>query len=387
MVDKTEKDELVVDDTTTENEDDTPEPDIFDAVSDAIDEQTVGLDTSADDDAPTGDEDDVTPTDETPDAGKETPTDDGGDSTPKPDEPADGEGDTEKPDADPEDVPGGDKPADKDTPAPEDTPTADTGPDHVNDPIPKELAEKTQERIRSLADRVKVAEAGVTEQTDQLDEMITMVQDTGTSGEQYGQVLGFMKLFNSTDEVDQRAAYKVMQQELQNMAIKLGEPVVGVDPLEAHADLQAEVEAGTLTGDRALEIAVTRGREKAAETRTVTGNTEATATAELDQAIVTAKSDLAIFEAAHKSDPQWMEKKAILVPALRSVMRTIHPSLWKSTFEESYAKLELPKAAAVLPKPKTPTPLRPKAPAGEGSKQPSTMAEAIELSLGGSIDD
>jgi hypothetical protein len=388
MVDKTEKDALVVDDTTIEDDDTPPEPDIFDAVSDAIDEQTVGLDTSADGDAPTGDDDVVTPTEETPDADKETPPDDGGDDTPKPDESPDGEGDTPKPDGDKEDLPGGDKPADADGATPKDPAPKDAGPDHVNDPIPKELAEKTQERIRSLADRTKVAEAAVTERTTELDEMITMVTETGTSGEQYGQVLGFMKLFNSDNEVDQRAAYKVMQTELATMAAKLGEPLVGEDPLAAHSDLQAEVEAGTLTGDRAIEIATIRGREKANALRTETGNADAAAQNDIEQAIVDAKGELAVYEQAKaKDDPQWLEKKAILVPALRSVMRTVHPSLWKSTFEEAYDKLVVVKKPAVLPKPKVPTPLRPKAPAGEGAKEPTTMAEAIELSLGGSIDD
>jgi len=385
MVDEANKDDVVDGDGNDEEQE--PEPDIFDAVSEAIDEQTVGLDTSADEPAPTGDEDDVTPADESEDDPEKDPENEGGDDEPTGDEPADGEGDPEPKDGDKEDLPGGDKPAAKDG----DTPADDDGqaaqPDHVNDPIPKELAEKTQERIRSLADRVKVAEAGVTERTTDLDEMITMVQDTGTTGEQYGQVLGFMKLFNSTDEADQRAAFAVMQTELATMAAKLGETIPGIDPLAAHADLQAEIEAGTLTGDRAIEIANTRTREAASAARTTTNNANAAADDDINQAVADAKGELAVFENAHKADPQWKAKKDILVPALRSVMRTIHPSLWKSTFEESYNKLELPKAAAVLPKPKVPTPLRPKSPAGEGSKQPSSMAEAIELSLGGSIDD
>lgn len=387
MVDKTEKDELVVDDTTIEDDDTPPEPDIFDAVSEAIDEQTVGLDTSADDDAPTGDEDDVTPTGESEDDLEEDPEDEGGDGTPASDEPADGEGDDGTPEADKEDLPGADEPAAKDGDTPADTDGEPAQPDHVNDPIPKGLAEKTQERIRSLADRVKVAETGVTERTGDLDEMIGMVQATGTSGEQYGQMLTFMKLFNSDDVEEQRQAFLVMQAELGAMAVRLGEPVPGVDLLAEHADLQQELTNGTLTEARANEIAVSRGREKAAATRKVTTDADAAAQGDIEQAIVDAKADLAVFENAHKTDPQWMAKKAILVPALRATMRIIHPSQWRATFEESYNKLVLPKVAASTPKPKTPTPLRPKSPAGEGSKQPSTMAEAIELSLGGSIDD
>jgi len=387
MVDETNKDDVVVDDTTIEDDDTPPEPDIFDAVSDAIDEQTVGLDTSADDDAPTGDEDDVTPTGESEDDPEKDPENEGGDDTPASDEPTGGEGDAATPKADKEALPGADEPAAKDGDTPTDADGQAAQPDHVNDPIPKELAEKTQDRIRSLAERVKVAEAGVTERSSELDEMIEMVTETGTSGEQYGQLLGFMKLFNSDNEDDQRAAFKVMQNEMATMAAKLGETIPGIDPLEGHADLQAEIEAGTLTGDRAIEIANTRSREKATAARKVTTDADTAANADIEQAIVDAKADLAVFEDAHKTDPQWVAKKAILVPALRATMRVLHPSQWRATFEDSYNKLVLPKAAAPTPKPKTPTPLRPKNPAGEGTKQPSSMAEAIELSLGGSIDD
>jgi len=382
MVDATNTGDEIVEEPTGDDE---PAPELFDAVSEAIDEQTLGLDTSADDDAPRGDEDDVTPTGESEDDPEEDPENEGSDDEPTGDEPADSEGDDEPPATDKDAVPGADESGDA-VGEGADGADGETA-DHVNDPIPEGLAEKTQERIRSLAERVKVAEAGVTERTTDLDEMISLVQDTGTSGEQYGQVLGFMKLFNSNDEADQRAAFAVMKTELATMAAKLGETIPGIDPLAAHSDLQAEIEAGTLTGDRAIEIANTRTREAASAARTTTNNADAAANADIEQAVVDAKADLAVFENAHKTDPQWIAKKAILVPALRATMRILHPSKWRATFEESYNNLVLPKAAAPTPKPKVPTPLRPKAPAGEGSKQPSSMAEAIELSLGGSIDD
>lgn len=391
MVDEVSKDDVVVDDTTTEEQEPTDgdgkQPNLLDAVSDAIDEQTVGLDTSADDDPPTGDADDGTPTEESEDDSEKDPTDEGGDGEPTSDKPADGEGDDATKDGDKAPVPGADESGDTVKPGTEGADGEAAQPDHVNDPIPKELAEKTQERIRSLADRVKVAEAGVTERSADLDEMISMVQETGTSGEQYGQVLGFMKLFNSTDEADQRAAFKVMQTELASMAAKLGETIPGVDPLAAHADLQAEIEAGTLTGERAIEIANTRTRETASAARAVTNNASVTAKDDIDQAVVDAKAELAVFEASKVKDPQWLAKKAILVPALRATMRVIHPSQWRATFEASYKELVLPEAVAPTPTPKVPTPLRPKAPAGEGKKEPSTMAEAIEQSLGGDIGD
>jgi hypothetical protein len=67
-------------------------------------------------------------------------------------------------------------------------------------------------------------------------------------------------------------------------------------------------------------------------------------------------------------------------------MRTVHPSLWKPTFEQAYDKLVVAKTPAPTP-PKVPTPLRPKVPAGGNKKEPTTLLEAVEQSLGGDIDD
>ena len=90
-------------------------------------------------------------------------------------------------------------------------------------------------------------------------------------------------------------------------------------------------------------------------------------------------------------DPQYAAKKAVLVPAMQDIMRATHPSQWVATFEAAYNKLVLPVGTVEddpTPKPKEPIePLRPKNPAGEGKKEPTTMLEAVSQSLGDDIED
>ena len=83
------------------------------------------------------------------------------------------------------------------------------------------------------------------------------------------------------------------------------------------------------------------------------------------------------------SDPQYAQKKALLVPALKPIMSQIPWSQKKDKFLEAYRALQLPSAAA---RPATATPknqpMRPKNPAGGQAKAPSSMLEAISGALG-----
>jgi hypothetical protein len=205
-------------------------------------------------------------------------------------------------------------------------------------------------------------------------------------------MLTFMTLYNSDDLTAQREALKVMQAETLALATKLGEPVPGHDWLAEHPDLAKEVEAGTLTEQRAQEVAQARARTKANDAATVAAATRTEQDNTTLLAVAQGKADMTALGKRLVTDPQYMAKKAILVPALQDIMRATHPSNWVAVFEAAYNKLVLP--ATVVeddpnkPKPKEPVePLRVKSPAGGGKKEPTTMLEAVSQSLGDDIED
>lgn len=258
--------------------------------------------------------------------------------------------------------------------------------DHVNDPIPKELKQATQDRIRSLIDTVKAQEILVGQHTALFDS----IRDTGASPNEFASMVNYMKLVHSTDPVQLRSAYTMLQAELKGIAVKLGEPLYEVNLLRdpTNKDLVDEIQAGKITSQRAHELALAREQKKTGEAaRTATTASEAAA-AETQEGIdamnalqteLTTRDGPALFKA----------KYDILVPQFQGVIREtgLKPSKWKATFMAAYdaLKITMPTAAAPLipAAGAKPTPLRPKSPAGGGNMAaaPKSALEAINAAL------
>lgn len=256
-------------------------------------------------------------------------------------------------------------------------------PDHVNDPIPKELKEATQERIRSLASTVKelqpVAETGRL--------LLNALEDARMSPEELDMAIGYSKLIKSDNIEDKRKGFHILMNELKALAPLIGESLPGADPVAAHADLVQEVKDGKLTAERATEIAVQRNRQKAGAAAQQQHDSRAKADQQFDQALTSAKAELnALGVELAQKDPHFQAKYDAIVPALRNAFQNIHPSRWKTVFLNTYNNWKMPAAAVAAPAaaaaPPSPTPLRAnKQPAGNGVKTPTTMAEAMEAGI------
>ena len=346
---------------------------LFDAVSGAIDEVTITPEKK--DDEPTNTDDDDEPGDGA--EGAEAELDAGSDTGTPGDE-----GDKEKPpegkskdkDADADDDEaagdeGGDVPA-KETDKPGDEPKDGDGTpaelDPVNDPIPESTNEKTAERIKSLIGLVKDKSGS----EDQRNEIVEQITDTGTDPEQYANTLGFLKLYNSTDVTQRKQALEVARGLVKELALELGEGST-VTKLSDHEDLSAEVEAGTLSEARALEIAATREADKLRaakdEATAAATTTESTTQANLK----TGKDQLDVFEtAARTGDENYAKIRPQFIKLLGPILKRTHPTEWGAAAQEVYDQIKTFVPAAA-PKPKAKpknTPLRPKQGAGADGK-------------------
>jgi len=256
-------------------------------------------------------------------------------------------------------------------------------PDHVNDPIPKELKQATQDRIRSLIDTVKAQNALV----EQHGQLFGAIQATGATPNEFAAMVNYMKAVHSTDPVQLRAAYSMIQAELKGIAIKLGEPLYEVNLLRdpANKDLVDEIQAGKLTTNRAHEIALAREQKKVGATARETQTTQQTAESERQAGI----ADLNKLEdelVARDGRGVYDAKYAILVPMFQETIKTsgLKPSTWRATFTKAYENLKLPAAAAAPPAPAAKQqPLRTKTPAGAGAAPaaPKSALEAINAAL------
>lgn len=258
-------------------------------------------------------------------------------------------------------------------------------PDAVNDPIPKDLAPKTQERMRKLVETAKDLTVKNTEAQQNFDFLVQGVQSTGASPEQYGETLSWLKLFNSNDAGQQAKALELVESVAERLATMLGKERTVGDPLAGHPDLKEAVQTGKTTLQYAKEIAITRRRDGFnTEARTAQSNQEQQHQ-QYEQAKTAARGELDRLETQLKaSDPHYAAKRAQLVPMLQQVFPNIPYNQWTSAFKGAYEKMQFspPAARAGVPA-NQPMRANKGVPTGGQTRAPSSGLEAINAALAG----
>lgn len=253
-------------------------------------------------------------------------------------------------------------------------------PDHVNDPIPPQVSERTRERITSLVSRVKEQDSILQDQS----AVINAIQSTGASPEEFGMMVGYMQLVHSDKPEHLEQAYKVLQAEMRGLALKMGRSIPEVDVLSEHKDLTDLVKSGQITQAAAEELAILRSqrgdsaRRQQATAENLRKSQEQTAAAEAEKN--TAITELnALGETLAKTDPHYQAKYDAIVPLLAEQFKTTAPRFWKSLFETAYKATVVqaaPSAAAAPAKPKQ-QPIRPSTPSGSTARQANNLHDAI----------
>ena len=260
-------------------------------------------------------------------------------------------------------------------------------PDPINDPIPKDLKQTTQERMRSLIETVKTTTAEREKLQQDFDYLVQGVQATGASPQQYGETLSWLALFNSPDPKNQEKALELVESVAERLSMLLGKERSVGDPMKAHPDLVEAVRTGKVTPEYAREIARTRNAQQFRGQIEQTTRTEAQQQQQAQQELATARADLtALEDTLRGTDPQYNAKKAVLVPALQPVFAMIPPSQWKAKFQEAYRNVQIDAAPARSAPSQVPKnqPMRAgKQPAGGQAKAPANMLEAINGALAG----
>lgn len=266
--------------------------------------------------------------------------------------------------------------------------------DHVNDPIPKELSERTRERITSLASMVKEKDAIIENQGN----LVSAVMQTGASAEQFAGIIGYLRNLNSTDPKNLEQCLKDMDNMRENIAMRLGRPVEGVDFLKDHKDLAEAVAYGQITREHAQELAISRRRRDIEQASAESARTTTTQAAAEQAAAVTDLNELGDF--LKQTDPDYAAKYQQIESTVKSLSQH-PPKQWKAKFMEAYRAAKVTRAAPVVPSgdgtqmerdPQTGRfvpvrqgqPLRPGAPAGGGSDAktaPKSFREAIDAGL------
>jgi hypothetical protein len=264
--------------------------------------------------------------------------------------------------------------------------------DPVNDPIPKDLKQETRARMQSLIDTTKEITQKYEKAQQDFDYMINGVQATGTTPEQYGEMLSWMSLFNSGNPEHQMKALELVESVADRLATLLGKERNISDPLAKHEDLKAAVTRREITAEYAKEIARQRNGVAFRTEITTTAQRQQQTQEQAQQTLQTARNDLTALESDLRSvdGAEYDAIKAQIVTPLKPVMAAINPAQWKAKFLEAYKAAKeqraQDRAARAQVKPKVPTnqPLRGgKNPAGGQARAPSNPLEAMNSALAG----
>jgi len=267
------------------------------------------------------------------------------------------------------------------TPKEAEKPAEAASPEKPVDPAEKEKADikaKDDEEIKALglrtqksADRFRALSADSRElqslkkdlpvlqdKAQRQDRMMEIIDDTKANPQQIGNAFKYLKAINSGDPEQLRSAAKMMADEVKQLYAALGEELPGISPLETHKDLQDEVEQGTLTRERALEIARSRGTQTLNNKRTEQQNNEQRQKVEFEAATNQAFHDINQLETQwRKTDPHAAYRIDALAPTVMAIKESLHPSKWSQALQIAYSKIPNP-----APKPAaTPSPVRPNA--------------------------
>lgn len=250
-------------------------------------------------------------------------------------------------------------------------------PDPVNDPIPASLKKETQERIKSLIGIAKEAQT----HTQQRDEIVSRITETGATPEQYANTLGFLKLYNSDNVEERKTALQVARGIVRELSVELGEG--SADLLASHDDLKADIEAGTITEARAVEIATAREKTKLANDRKAAKDETETQQQTMNRLLEQGKTDLNNLEEVLKASPEYTELRPKYVAILKPILKRTHPSEWGTVARETYAAVKANFTPAPVTTPTTTTPpknqpLRAKQGAGGGTGKKSEVKSALE---------
>ena len=257
--------------------------------------------------------------------------------------------------------------------------------DALNDPIPKDLAPKTQERIRTLIKTAKEVTAERDAVRNDFDFMVQGVQSTGATPQQYGETLSWLALFNSNDPTQQEKALELVETVADRLATMLGKERNVSDILSAHPDLKEAVAKNQVTLKHAKELATMRNQNKFKQEISTAAQNEQTREQQAAQELQTARTSLNTLENNLKAtDPQYEAKKAQIVPILKPLFKAIPPSNWAAAFQEAYknARVAAPAPRSATPRVPNNQPLRGgKNPAGGAAAGPTSALDAMSAAL------
>ncbi len=259
--------------------------------------------------------------------------------------------------------------------------------------MPEGLKPVAAQRFQQLANSIKE----VTQERDtvvqerdsykgQVEYVKEIFQSNGVKPEQFDQATAVIGMMNKGD-LD--GALRVLDQQREMIALALGRPLPGVDPLSQHQDLRQAVDGYQITEERALEIARHRAIEdqrqnadhQAAQRRQSEqqAQQQQQAAQQEHQQGARAVDDFCKRMAARDLDYPAIEEK--LLPHLTAILKGVPPSQWVAVVDAQYKTIKQVAGQYRRSTPSTGATLRATGHESPGSA-PTSALDAVRASLG-----
>lgn len=236
-------------------------------------------------------------------------------------------------------LPGGQAPAVK----PAADPTKPAAPEDLTK-MPEGLTAPAQQRFQQLANTNRE----LTTKVEQLDGQVAFIRDTfqshGVQKEQFEQAVGVIGMINRGEY---EAAGRILQQQLQQIAIMTGKPVGAVDALADFPDLRQAVDGMQVTEQHALELA--RGRVQQQRLADNTQRQQQTDQAQQQTRQATEKGikDVDAWCAQMAAaDVDFVAIEAQLLPEIPNLIKGLPPASWTQVISTQYRLMKQAAAAA-----------------------------------------
>lgn len=246
-------------------------------------------------------------------------------------------------------------------------------------------SERSQERYRQLAERAKAAEEEAAAIRKSGEELYNIMMDSGVTTQD---LTDYFEYYKSIKNGNLNNAAQYWNNLERTHSQYTGQRVGNSDPLDNHPDLKEKVAELEVTEEAARELASLRDysvRMQQREQAMAEMNQQSyEAQQEQQQAAYYAQNaatELDKWSAEMQAkDPQFSQKEALLLERAQEQFPNLHPAYWPEFVAREYAYLSKAMPDQVPP-PKSPNTIRPSSGKSTMSKEPSTVADALDQAL------
>jgi len=249
-------------------------------------------------------------------------------------------------------------------------------PENEDDP-PEGISKKAQERFRNLTARLKEKDAEFERVNSDLGNIRTMMKETGGKPEDFAKTFEYIRALNKGDFSNARS---ILEEQIKQLTVLTGQPFNNIDALQQFPDLRERVNSYQMDEQTALEMArhrsIQQAQQKQQQEYQSQQNNQYQAQAMRQQAIQ--EIDRMGAEWA-KSDPDYAMKEGMITAQAKLISEQFPPHQWPAQVRLMYQTIS--SMPVQRHQSSSPAPLRASGQSA-GSRQPSSMLEALQSGLG-----